>query len=404
MSKTIWYISKYFVSPDENNSGGRGWNLMKKFSSKGYQSVVISSENNYRLRFKKPTHNTKVQNLEGIKLIRLNVFKYSKAKSILRVVSWLHFELSLLLLNKTKLPTPSVIIVSSLSLFTILNGILLKKKYKSKLIFEIRDIWPLNLTEEENFNTKNPLIMFLGWIEKWGYENSDIIVGTMPNLGEHVKNILGYAKHVECIPMGVVDNSDLRKTKVVNKYIDKYFNKEYFNIVYAGSIGITNALETFFKAALILKKNEKIRFVVVGDGNLKNFFKKKYDYLPNVIFAPKVYKNQVQTILSFSNIVYLSVFKSKVWDYGQSLNKVIDYMYAGKPILASYSGYPSMINEAKCGFFVPAEDERALANKIEELFLMSDEELYKIGIKGKKWLLKNRDYNKLSNDYLKIMF
>ncbi len=34
------------------------------------------------------------------------------------------------------------------------------------------------------------------------------------------------------------------------------------------------------------------------------------------------------------------------------MNKVVEYMLAGKPIIASYTGYPSMINEAECGYFV----------------------------------------------------
>ena len=45
--------------------------------------------------------------------------------------------------------------------------------------------------------------------------------------------------------------------------------------------------------------------------------------------------------------IYLQ--KSKVWDYGQSMNKIVDYMMAGKPVVASYSGYPSMLNEAGSG-------------------------------------------------------
>ena len=39
---------------------------------------------------------------------------------------------------------------------------------------------------------------------------------------------------------------------------------------------------------------------------------------------------------------------------GSLSNKLIDYMMAGKPVVASYSGYQSMLNEANAGLFVPA--------------------------------------------------
>ena len=42
----------------------------------------------------------------------------------------------------------------------------------------------------------------LGFIEKLGYKFSDIIIGTMPNLTEHVNN-LGIDGQAFCIPMGI---------------------------------------------------------------------------------------------------------------------------------------------------------------------------------------------------------
>src|SRR5690606_15382674 len=104
---------------------------------------------------------------------------------------------------KERLPAPNAVIVSSLSLLTIFNGVLLRRRYKCRLIFEIRDIWPLTITEVGGFSRWNPLVFGLGLIEKWGYRSADAIVGTMPNLGEHVADVLGYPRVTHCIPMGV---------------------------------------------------------------------------------------------------------------------------------------------------------------------------------------------------------
>jgi glycosyltransferase involved in cell wall biosynthesis len=94
---------------------------------------------------------------------------------------------------------------------------------------------------------------------------------------------------------------------------------------------------------------------------------------------------------------------SKVWQYGQSLNKVIDYMMAGKPVVASYTGFPSMINEANCGTYVPAGDVAALKDEIARYARMETQERLLIGARGKAWLIENRSYDKLAKEYLGII-
>ena len=129
----------------------------------------------------------------------------------------------------------------------------------------------------------------------------------------------------------------------------------------------------------------------------------KYVHLKNITFAPQVPKAMVQSVLSRCDLLYFSVHKSKVWKYGQSLNKVIDYMMSGKPIVASYVGYPSMINEASCGSYVAVGDVKALESEIRRYEGMSEQERFEIGQRGPTWLKQNRQYTKLAKDYLEIM-
>jgi len=100
------------------------------------------------------------------------------------------------------------------------------------------------------------------------------------------------------------------------------------------------------------------------------------------------------------DLLYFATEDSIVYKYGQSMNKIIDYMMAGKPILATYSGYQSMINEAKCGFFFSHEDFDQLLLKILELRDMTKQNRENIGNRGRAWLLKNQTYEIISNKYL----
>ena len=89
------------------------------------------------------------------------------------------------------------------------------------------------------------------------------------------------------------------------------------------------------------------------------------------------------------------------WGIEVTLPDGIDYMLAGKPIVASYSGYPSMVNEADCGVFVPVEDVDALRAEFERLALLSPAERKAMGERGRTWLLENRRFETLASDYLR---
>ena len=405
MNKVVWYISKYIAPPTQNSCGGRGYLLLNEMAENGIDVIAITSDSNNLTEVPALTKAVTFQKIDKVDFVWLKTIRYKVAKSAVRILSWLHFEWNLFWFDKNSIKKPDVVIVSSLSLLTIVNGFLLRRKFKCKLVFEIRDIWPLTLVEDGGFSPSNLFVRVLGFVERIGYKYSDLIVGTMPNLKGHVVEILKADKKVECIPMGVDPDSIALPTNLVSEeFFTKFVPKDKFIVMYAGTIGITNALETLFNCAEMLKENDQIHFVIVGSGALRDEFMAKYAHLKNLTFADKVNKKQVQSVLARADLLYFSVFPSKLWNYGQSLNKVIDYMLSGKPVLASYDGYPSMIDESGCGYFIPAGDSKILANKIVELKALGKEKLQAIGQSGREWLIKNRTYKKLAADYQKILF
>ena len=403
MSSNIWYVSKYVAPPGSGTAGGRGYLLMKELAELGHRVSIITSDSNLLAA---PPHletGYLFQQVDGIDLCWVRTMKYSVAKSARRILSWLHFEWRLLWLPKHQLQKPDVVVVSSLSLFTVLNGLMWRVRYKCRLVFEVRDIWPLTITEEGGFKSFNPFVWGVGLIERLGYKYADAIVGTMPNLGEHVQQVLGYPKRVHCIPMGVGAAVFVSPEALPALYEDTYFPKGKFVVAHVGSIGITNALDTFLQCAQAMQDQPNIHFLLVGDGDLRETYRKQYVHLNNLSFGPRVAQSMVQSVLAKCDLLYFSVRVSKVWQYGQSLNKVIDYMMAGKPVVASYTGYPSMINEADCGSYVPAGDVLALKQEVQRYAGLPEEERLKIGARGKEWLVANRSYSKLAKQYLGIM-
>lgn len=397
----IWYVCKYVSRPGYGYVGMRGYYLMQNLAMKNCNVDLITSSASAFLTNQKELGSAQISS--GFTFHQLSGVKYGKAGSLLRILSWIEFEIRFFFLNKKKLRKPDVVIASSLSVLSIINGFIWSRWYKAKLVFEVRDIWPLTLTEEGGFSKRNPLVYALSIIESWGYRVSDLIVGTMPNLAQHVSEVsCGSENKVVCIPFGYPDS-----------HSDEYFSSKFScdaknsNCVlgYVGTVGHTNALDTLLCA---LKKIDlvanKIEVHIVGDGPLLNHYKQEFDNIKNLFFLGQVDKQDVAEITSSFDVLYFSAYKSKVWKYGQSLNKLVDYMLSGKPILASYSGFKSMINEADCGWFIDAEDSDLLASKIIEISKTDREMLVNIGIKGRRWILKNRKYSELARLYKNYLY
>lgn len=399
----IWYVSKYVTPPSQGSAGGRGYLIMRELARMGHQCVVITSDSNQLAQVPDLAQPYERQDVDGLQLWWVKTLKYRVAKSILRIVSWLDFEWRLWCMPKAELPAPDAIVVSSLSLLTVLNGFLLRRKYGCRLVLEIRDIWPLTITEEGGFSRWNPLVLGLGLIERLGYQYADAVVGTMPNLSEHVAEVLGRPRPTYCIPMGVDDDALHAAEELPAEYAMQYIPKDKFIVVHAGTIGITNALDTLLECAQLMHDNPQVHFLVVGEGDLRAHYQQKFAHLSNLTFAPRVPKPMVQAVLAKCDLLYFSVHVSKVWRFGQSLNKVTDYMLAGKPVVASYTGHPSMINEAGCGTYVPAGDVTALHAEIDRYASMAPEDRARVGARGQDWIMANRGYGKLAQDYLKIL-
>ena len=397
----IWFISKYVSLPQYGNSSpSRLFYLARESFKLGNDVMLITSDSNHFTNFPDTDkiYNDDVE--DGISIRWIKTKKYKKTASFGRILSWFDFERKLFSMNTKNLDKPDVVVVSSLSIFSIIYGYYLKKKYSSFLVFEIRDIWPLTMTEEGGFSKWHPLVLFIGFIEKFGCKKADLVVGTMPKLDLHVKKILGYDKPFFCSPLGFEPENYIENDNLVDKNpFAEIIPQNKFIVGYAGSIGITNALEPFIETIMLMNEYPDIHFLLVGNGDLKKSYEEQLAGCSNVIFLPKIGQNQVKYFLKSCDILYLSTKDSKVWDYGQSMNKIVEYMLAAKPIIATYTGFPSMINEADCGLFLNSSNPEDIKNAIRRFVDMTKEERLQIGENGKKWIYNHRKYSDLAKEY-----
>ena len=126
--RTIWYVSKYVSPPQGGSVGGRGYELMRELAGFGHTCVIVTSDANHLTEVPMLSGPVLREQRDGLEMYWLRTFKAATAKSWQRIVSWLHFEWRLFRMDTAKLPAPDAIIVSSLSLLTVINGLLLKRR------------------------------------------------------------------------------------------------------------------------------------------------------------------------------------------------------------------------------------------------------------------------------------
>lgn len=400
----IFYFSKYVTPPSCGPVGQRGYLLMKEVANRGFDTTIVCSKSNHLANFEGDKKTSFYSETDNFKFYALASLKYGTVSSINRILSWIQFEFALLRkVRKFKLRSSDTVIVSSLSILTLLSGIIIKRLFRCKLVVEIRDIWPLTLVEEGDFGPKNPFIFGLQCLERMAYMQADLIIGTMPNLGEHVASVSRSSAKVECIPMGITtgDLENALRAQTDSGY--RLANPDKFTVGHVGSIGSTNALAQLFEVASKLQDYEDIEFLVVGSGDLEAQYRQQYKHLDNVTFAPAVKKEDVQSVLASCDLLFFATHNSKVWKYGQSLNKLIDYMLSGKVIVGAYSGFPSMVSEAECGVFIRSENIEDLEEAILKFSRMDVVERNQIGKRGADWLRKHRHYDQLADKYIELM-
>jgi len=404
MSKNIWILNQYTGSP-YHGMNYRSYYLAKGLIKEG-ERVTIFSGSYSHLFSKLPKIDglfTK-EKIDNIDYIWVKTPKYKSSKSIGRIVNMLSFMFKLFLFNTKELKKPDVIIVSSLSLFPIINGYLWSKKFKTKLIFEIRDLWPQTLIELGNVSKNHPLVLFLGFFEKFGYKRANYVVSLLANAKEYmVSRGMSEDKFVY-IPNGITLD-EVENAEPLNKDVLNLLPKDKFLVGYVGTIGIANALDYLLESAKKLKENKDIHFVIVGQGSEKDRLKEfvQNNSLDNVTFIDPIPKRKVQSMLKNLDVCYIGLKKEPLFKYGVSPNKLFDYMYSAKPVLyAIDSGEQNIVKDAKCGVCAKAEDSTSIKEAILKLYQMDKKERELMGKNGREYVVKHHSYDNLAKKYQEL--
>lgn len=378
--------------------GGRHHYLARELAQLGHKVTLVAARRHHLLRQDVDTDTLPTEELvDGYRFVRIDVPRYSSAHDKRRILAWFAFAARLLQLPRRLGEKPNTVLYSSPHLVGYLAAERLARASDARLVFEVRDIWPLTLVEVGGFSARHPFIRFLQWIEDRAYKNSDRVVSNLEGAVEHMTARGMNSGKFTWISNGValdeVSDPEPLPAKVAAQIPD-----EGLRVAYTGTIGAANALDTLLDAAALLTDLPDVHFLLVGQGGRRVDLEKRRDKLnlSNVQFLEGVPKRQVQSLLRACDACYIGWLNSALYKWGIAANKIPEYLFSGKPIVHSFSGGCDPVAKFDSGITIAAEDPKALANAIRRIHAMPESERRQMGNNGRKAALEHYDYAKLA--------
>ncbi|GIV30022.1 MAG: glycosyltransferase WbuB [Bacteroidia bacterium] len=398
--KNIWIINEYAGSP-YHGMEFRHYYLAKELIKLGYNVTIISASHSHLFKKLPKVKNTfTIQTIDGITYLWIKVPQYSSSYSKKRVLKWFVYTLSLFFLPVKKLSKPDYIIVSPMQTMPFYPAYRWAKKFKSKIIFEVKDIWPLSIQELGGYSSRHPFIKILKYFEKMAIQKSDAIVSVLPNYDQYLKE-QGFEKDFYYIPNGVFLTEEENK-EALPLQIEQHLPANKFIVGYTGTIGIANALNYLLEAAALLQNNDDIFFLIIGEGGEKNHLMKKYAYLNNVLFLPAIPKNQIPAMLEKIDVCYIGLENKNLFRYGVSPNKLFDYMLAEKPVVFSVFSPNNPVEKSQCGIVVAPANPVEIAEAVKYLYQLPEQERKKLGTKAKQYVMEHHTFPTFARQYQQI--
>jgi len=402
--KTFYIINQYASTP-ETGRAVRHYNLAKELAKRGHKVYLIAASYNHLLLtppYLKDDY--RIDDISGFKFVWIRMPRYAHSHSKIRVLNWFIFAWKILKLSKIISDKANTILYSSPSLVPFLGAYLLARKLNSKLVWDIRDLWPLTLIELGKISKLHPFILFHQWLENFACRKSDFIISNLPMVYNYLLKKGVKQSSFSWIPNGLsIDN--FRKKNFLNLKTKKQLPLKKFIIGYAGSLGISNAPKPLLEAVLLTRNDKNIHYVLVGNGGLRKTIEEFIlnNKLTNITLLNAIPKNEIPSLLKYFDICYAGFNKSSLYKYGTALNKLPEYFMSGKPILFSINSPYKPVNKAKAGFTVPAEDTKAIVRAIYKLKKMPLIKRKQLGKNGQDYAIKNFDYVKIAKNLEKVL-
>jgi glycosyltransferase involved in cell wall biosynthesis len=277
-------------------------------------------------------------------------------------------------------------------------AILLKWLKRAPLVVWVQDLWPQSL-EVTGFVRNRWLLGAIAAVTHWIYRRADLVLGQSRAFVETLRPMSG------ATPVAYHPNpGDLASAAPQADEAPALRIGPGFNVVFAGNLGVAQALPTLMAAAKALVDEPDIRFVLIGDGSRRPWVEAEIARLglSNVSLPGRFPPEAIPAILAQASVLLVSLNRSEI--LAQTVpSKVSTYLAAGRPIIASLDGEGAqVVEEAGAGRACPAEDTVALVAAIRELKALPDAARAAMGQSGRAYFDRHFEPRRLARDLIAL--
>lgn len=269
---------------------------------------------------------------------------------------------------------PHFILVSMPSYDLSCQAVNFAKKNNIPVMVDVRDQWPDIFFDKIKYVPSKILrIIFHNEFKmiKRTMKGADSIVSMMDLLLNWALEYAGRKKtwKDEVFYLGYKRKKFISKDVKLIGLPKKDIIKNKFIVLFVGTFSEYQNPIGLVECARMLKNDKNIHFVIAGDGMLMPQIKERSLSLDNVTLTGWINQEQIEYLLSFSNIGVCSSGKKAFF----FPNKFFAYMSHGLPVLSAFEGeLAEIINKHELGFNYKYNDFEKLAQDIVYLYSNKD--------------------------------
>jgi glycosyltransferase involved in cell wall biosynthesis len=388
----------------------RPYYLAREWVKSGHQVTIVAASYSH-LRLGQPSIDGDVaeEHIDDIRYVWLRTRSY-RGNGVRRVWNMATFVRQLRRHEAEVLGTfrPDVVVASSPHPFVIFPARRIARRHDARLVFEVRDLWPLTLIELGGMSARHPFIRLLQWTEDYAYRHADRVVSVLPKADGYMQAHGMAPEKFAYVPNGIcVEEWRSVQAPLPEEHaaaLGKLKQEGRFVVGYVGQHGLSNSLDSFVAAGPLLAET-KAALVLVGQGPQKQQLQAKAAQLgaANVLFLPPVPKQAVPTVLAAMDALFLGWNRQPMYRYGISPNKLMDYLMAAKPVIHAVEAGNDPVAESGAGISCTPEDPVAIAAAVRELAKRTEEQRQVLGQRGFQYVVENHDYAKLARRYMEVI-
>ena len=373
-----------------------GLPLAKHLASKGYDIKVLTSFPQYPIGKIYPGYRLRPwqwETVEGIPILRVPIYPSHDDSAIKRIITYLSFAFTAATIGTSLIGPADIVYFYEPPPTSGLASIILKMFRGTSIVHGIADMWPETVIESGMVWDKHSKRIMSFLIRIWCkflYRQADVVTVLSPGF----KQLL--------IDRGVPAN----KVRVIYNWTDEaIFHpvdpdpnlakdlgfKGYFNIVYAGNLGVHQGIESVIKAAALIKEHKKIQIIIIGIGPKEEELKKLASEIgaTNVLFLGRRQYEDMTKINSLADVLLVHL-KDRPFLGTTIPGKTQVSLASGRPIIMAVRGDAAeVVRKAGAGIICEPENPEDMARAMVELSQLSTEKLQDMGRRGRSYYLNN---------------